>query len=118
MTVQKTLPSEGNPGPSSSSSAFSCCKSVENTSVDGDSVAEDSQGNNNTMFHSNQVDASGHPFPKRPPVDIEFRDIRYTVKSFSFAKRKFGKFNFYYKEVHSEHSLLGISLSKNLDFFS
>lgn len=50
----------------------------------------DSQGNNNTMYHNGYLEATqDYHFPKRPPVDIAFRDVRYTVKRFNLAKAKF-----------------------------
>lgn len=37
-------------------------------------------------------------FPKRPKVDIEFQNVKYTVKKFSFKNRQFGKHFKYSKD--------------------
>ncbi|XP_058453470.1 ATP-binding cassette sub-family G member 1-like [Malaya genurostris] len=81
----------GGGGHSTSVSSFSCCPANgESSSIGEDSIElSDSQGNNNTMFHSGKFEGEDYHFPKRPPVDIDFRDIRYTVKRFNLAKAKF-----------------------------
>lgn len=52
-------------------------------------MSEGSQGNNNTVYHNGFLEKEDYHFPKRPPVDIEFRDIRYTVRKFNVTKAKF-----------------------------
>lgn len=82
-------------GGGSTASAFSCCPgNGESSSIGEDSIEmSDSQGNNNTMYHNGYLEATqDYHFPKRPPVDIAFRDVRYTVKRFNLAKAKFGEF--------------------------
>ncbi|XP_021703784.1 ATP-binding cassette sub-family G member 1 [Aedes aegypti] len=71
-------------------SAFSCCPANgESSSIGEDSIElSDSQGNNNTMYHNGFFEKEDYHFPKRPTVDIEFRDIRYTVKKINFGKAK------------------------------
>ncbi|XP_055589004.1 LOW QUALITY PROTEIN: ATP-binding cassette sub-family G member 1-like [Uranotaenia lowii] len=72
-------------------SAFSSCcpTSGESSSIGGDSIElSDSQGNNNTMYKG-LFEGEDYRFPKRPQVDIDFRDIRFTLRKFNFAKVKF-----------------------------
>lgn len=75
-------------------SAFSCCPANgESSSIGEDSIElSDSQGNNNTMYHNGFFEKEDYHFPKRPTVDIEFRDIRYTVKKINFGKAKIGEY--------------------------
>ncbi|XP_052864562.1 uncharacterized protein LOC128271162 [Anopheles cruzii] len=75
-----------------SSSAFSCCPANgESSSIDDSIELNDSQegANNNTMYHNGLLEAQDYRFPKRQPVDIVFRDIRYNVKRFNISKAKF-----------------------------
>ena len=93
--------------PSDEKYQLSCCQSSAVTTPE-DSIAEDSigendsTGNNNTMFHTLEIDDipikkgllfndSAYGFPKRMAVDVEFQNIKYTVGKFSFRSRKFGK---------------------------
>ncbi|XP_062548938.1 ATP-binding cassette sub-family G member 1 [Armigeres subalbatus] len=78
-------------GGSTTASAFSCCPANgESSSIGEDSIElSDCQGNNNTMYHNGFFEKEDYHFPKRPPVDIEFRDIRYTVKKLNISKAKF-----------------------------
>ena len=46
---------------------------------------------NNNFYSNNLNDSTKYSFPKRKPIDIEFNDIRYNVKQFSFNERKFGE---------------------------
>nr|XP_029719908.1 ATP-binding cassette sub-family G member 1-like [Aedes albopictus] len=77
-------------GSTTTASAFSCCPANgESSSIGEDSIElSDSQGNNNTMYHNGFFEKEDYHFPKRPPVDIEFRDIRYTVKKINYSKAK------------------------------
>lgn len=104
--------------PSTSSSAIvGCCQSSNTTPENSiaDYCIEDFEApNNNTLFHvtgddGNGIETTTHDtnltvdvindkklsadfkFPKRPKVDIEFQNIKYTVKQFSFKQRQFGK---------------------------
>uniref|UniRef100_A0A182YSF3 Uncharacterized protein n=1 Tax=Anopheles stephensi TaxID=30069 RepID=A0A182YSF3_ANOST len=73
-------------------SSFSCCPANgESSSIDDSIELNDSQegGNNNTLYHNGLLEKQDYHFPKRPPVDIVFRDIRYEVKRFNIAKAKF-----------------------------
>ena len=80
----------------SSSGAFGCCPTAngESSSIDDSIELNDSQegGNNNTLYHNGLLEKQDYHFPKRPPVDIVFRDIRYDVRRFNIAKAKFGKY--------------------------
>lgn len=86
-------------------------------SISEDSIEEfdDGAANNNTMFHTHQfddtnggggiggrdanIDATNNlcfgtmdkNFPRRKTVDVEFQNIKYNVRKFSFRQRKFGK---------------------------
>uniref|UniRef100_A0A1Y9GLD0 ABC transporter domain-containing protein n=3 Tax=Anopheles arabiensis TaxID=7173 RepID=A0A1Y9GLD0_ANOAR len=77
----------------SSSGAFGCCPTAngESSSIDDSIELNDSQegGNNNTLYHNGLLEKQDYHFPKRPPVDIVFRDIRYDVRRFNIAKAKF-----------------------------
>ncbi|XP_062705223.1 ATP-binding cassette sub-family G member 1 [Aedes albopictus] len=77
-------------GSTTTASAFSCCPANgESSSIGEDSIELSvSQGNNNTMYHNGFFEKEDYHFPKRPPVDIEFRDIRYTVKKINYSKAK------------------------------
>lgn len=88
-----------------------CCQSSSSTtpenSISEDSIEDANAVNNNTMFHSHHIDNDksmateqmdglcfgnmDRNFPKRPAVDVEFQNIRYTVGKFSFRNRKFGE---------------------------
>lgn len=107
--------------PSTSSSIVGCCQSSsttpENSIVDFNEDDIIDSPNNNTLFHASnaagkvnsgttsekmisddkKMDSINFTFPKRPKVDIEFQNVRYTVKQFSFKNREFGKviFNFH-----------------------
>lgn len=61
---------------------------AENSIADGESIETNSNNNNDTMFN---LEKKEFRFPKRISVDVEFQDIKYTVGSFSFSKRKYGK---------------------------
>ncbi|XP_031638739.1 ATP-binding cassette sub-family G member 4 [Contarinia nasturtii] len=97
--------------PSTSSSiVVGCCQSSSTTPENSivDYIEEDLEApNNNTLFHAANIIENGEKipvgiiskkkasidftFPKRPKVDIEFQDVRYTVKTFSFKQREFEK---------------------------
>lgn len=86
-----------------------CCPSAEAITPDNSiteySGEDDELANNNTLFHTSEIndlttekmaivkgaDATKFTFPKRPKVDVEFQNLRYTVSKFSFNERKFGK---------------------------
>lgn len=72
----------------STTDACSSSEVINGEDGDDDYVA----GNNNSMFHSHHLDKSEYSFPRRIPVDMEFQNIKYTVGSFSFSKRKYGEF--------------------------
>ncbi|XP_058168547.1 uncharacterized protein LOC131283007 [Anopheles ziemanni] len=76
----------------SGSSGFSCCPANgESSSIDDSIELNDGQegGNNNTVYHNGLLEKQDYRFPKRPPVDLVFRDIRYDVKRFNISKAKF-----------------------------
>lgn len=87
-----------------------CCQSsaavTPDNSITEYSGEDDELANNNTLFHMpeitnglvvekiaivNGVDAAEFAFPKRPKVDVEFQNLRYTVSKFSFSEQKFGE---------------------------
>lgn len=85
-----------------------CCQSSNTTPENSivDYIEEDFEAsNNNRLFHatdkaknsSDLIDvitkkkAIDFVFPKRPKVDIEFQNIEYRVKQFSFQERRFGE---------------------------
>jgi hypothetical protein len=80
------------------STSLSCCQSkdsIENSSIDeiqsvGDDILQ--IDNNNIVYNVNGCDTNDNIFPKRESVDIEFSQLTYTVKKFSFSKRKFGEY--------------------------
>lgn len=113
-------PKEDKPSTSSASPIVACCQSSNTTpenSIADYCIEEDAEApNNNTLFHVTATDDDGNAievthdtnvtvdtitkqrrssvdfkFPKRPKVDIEFQNIKYTVKRFSFKERQFGK---------------------------
>lgn len=99
-----------------STSIVGCCQSSSTTPENSivDYIEEDLEApNNNTLFHacdaidnvngekvtSAAVDVIAKKkasidftFPKRPKVDIEFQNVKYAVKTFSFQNRRFGKY--------------------------
>lgn len=102
----------------STSSIVGCCQSSSTTPENSivDYIEEDLEApNNNTLFHASDAmeningermaSSTDQPidiiakkkasidftFPKRPKVDIEFQNVKYTVKKFSFKNRQFGK---------------------------
>lgn len=125
--------------PSTSSSIVGCCQSSSTTPENSivDYIEEDLESpNNNTLFHASQnvnsdkimisttTDASvidiiakkkasiDFTFPKRPKVDIEFQNVKYIVKKFSFQNRQFGKSNWYCLSLHRLKSVfLGLAIS-------
>lgn len=86
---------------SSAAQFVACCQS--STITPDNSIIEESNeelSNNNTMFHvpetgaekvASIADTMDFSFPKRPKVDIEFQNVKYTVGKFSLRHRKFGK---------------------------
>lgn len=75
------------------SHSMSCCQNStnsENISTDENSIEDFEQGNNNTVFHST-MENTVFSFPKRQAVDLEFKDMRFTVKKLSLAKRRIGE---------------------------
>lgn len=95
------------------SSLVACCQSSNTTPENSivECIEEDLEApNNNTLFHITTDDtqnmnatdvtievlgkkkiSSDFAFPKRPKVDIDFQNIRYTVKKFSFQQKQFGE---------------------------
>lgn len=101
QTVKVEKPSTSNFG--------TCCQSSSPMTTPDNSIieeyVEDEVANNNTMFHMPELNQlldekvafgkgldSDFSFPKRPKVDVEFQNVKYTVSQFSFQNRKFGKF--------------------------
>lgn len=99
--------------PSTSTSIVACCQSSSTTPENSivDFIDEDfiDTPNNNTLFHAanamnkvnaeksasdngKKMDSVDFTFPKRPKVDIEFQNVKYTVKQFSFKQREFGEY--------------------------
>lgn len=101
--------------PTASTSIVGCCQSSgttpDNSIVDYIDDEIDTP-NNNVLFHAaselnehdriqrnaidtvinyqNKMDKINFTFPKRPKVDIEFANMKYAVKLFSFKHRRFG----------------------------
>lgn len=42
--------------------------------------------NNNNMFHATGAQGKGYAFPKKARIDLEFRDVRFSVLEWSFRK--------------------------------
>lgn len=96
---------------STSSSIVSCCQSSTTTPDNSivDYIEKDIElPNNNTLYHAsddtikNLQDHIGKEivenrkaidfkFPKRPKIDIEFKDVKYIVKKISFKTHHIGK---------------------------
>lgn len=101
-----------------STSLVSCCQSTSTTPDNSivDYIEEDVETpNNNTVYHAAQKSGNGEKngagdqlaiepfskqspldtvefhFPKRPKVDVEFQNLRYTAKQFSMNTRRFGE---------------------------
>lgn len=80
-----------------------CCPSsaaiTPDNSITEYSAEDDELANNNTLFHLpetnddalEKIAVAEFTFPKRPKVDVEFQNLRYTVSKFSFNERKFGE---------------------------
>lgn len=68
---------------SPSRSSLSCCQ-ADNTSQNDVCSNGLVQANNNYFLQEK------HSFPKRPEIDLQFRDIRYRVKSWSIKSIKPG----------------------------
>lgn len=122
--------------PSTSSAIVGCCQSSTTTTPDNSvadyCIEEDAEApNNNTLFHvnaddENRIESTTHDanvtvdaitdkkvsadfkFPKRPKVDIEFQNIKYTVKQFSFKQRQFGEYKTKKKENEQLKSYIQI----------
>lgn len=91
----------------SSAAQFVACCQPSTITPDNSIVEESSEelSNNNTMFHMPETgklaenngkiasiaDTMDFSFPKRPKVDIEFQNVKYTIGKFSLRRRKFGK---------------------------
>lgn len=88
-----------------------CCQAAVGLTPENsilDESAENELGNNNNMFHlavpseidqlkaplANEFEVSELTFSKRPKVDVEFQNVKYTVNRFSFQQRKFGELIF------------------------
>lgn len=68
---------------------ISCCQTTSSRrSSKVSTIDSDSQANNNTLLEGYDVDVD---FTQRDPVDIEFQNIKYTVRQFSASQRKFVK---------------------------
>lgn len=72
-----------------------CCQS-DNISTDCGSSMEDLDEsvklNSPNNVNNNSDDSDKYHFPKRDPVDVEFKDLRFTASRFSLKKLKCGKF--------------------------
>lgn len=98
--------------PTTSSSIVACCQSSGTTPDNSivEYIDEDiDTPNNNSLFHAGdaneqdsrpvnvinnyqrRIDQINFTFPKRPTVDIEFHNMTFTSKAFSFQQRRFGK---------------------------
>lgn len=96
--------------PTASTSIVGCCQSSGTTPDNSivDYIDDDiDTPNNNVLFHAaesnqrnaidsvtkyqNRMDQINFTFPKRPKVDIEFANMKYAVKMFSFQHRRFGR---------------------------
>lgn len=99
--------------PSTSTSIVGCCQTSSTTPENSivDYIEADFEApNNQTLCHASDIieNVNGEKiavdsiakknasidftFPKRPKIDIEFQDVKYTVKRFSFKQREFGKY--------------------------
>lgn len=97
---------------STSSSIVACCQSTTTTPDNSivDYIEEDIEApNNNILYHAsddtikNLQDHIGKKivgnqkaiefkFPKRPKINIEFQDVKYSVRRFSFKNRHIGEY--------------------------
>lgn len=97
--------------PSTSTAIVGCCQSSSTTPENSivDYIEEDlGASNNNTLSHASKENETKNgekiavniigkqkginfTFPKRPKVDIEFQNVNYAVKQFSFKQRQFGE---------------------------
>lgn len=85
---------------------LNCCQPSTSTTPENSIVEDDEIANNNTMFNLQETDSAttekitfvknaavdDFEFPKRPKVDVEFQNLKYTVNQFSFQNRKFGEY--------------------------
>ncbi|GAB0089084.1 ATP-binding cassette sub-family G member 1 [Sergentomyia squamirostris] len=61
--------------------------SSEISIAESSSSDTDCQPNNNTMYHTNNVEEQSiYSFPRREAVDISFKNLKYTVKTVNFSK--------------------------------
>lgn len=96
---------------STSSSIVACCQSTTTTPENSivDYIEEDiGTPNNHTLYHASEdtiknlqvhigkeivgkQKAIDFMFPKRPKIDIEFQNVKYTVKKYSLKNRHIGE---------------------------
>lgn len=81
-----------------SSSPLNCCQTVSSNSVsnDEDIVSADAttnflNDNGNNNFDHYQA-KNKHKFPKRPPANLVFEDIKYTTTSWSMTRLRRGMY--------------------------
>lgn len=106
MSVKTTVEKQ-----STSTTIVGCCQSSSTTPENSivDYIEEDFEvSNNNTLSHAsneNETKNGGKvavniigkqkginfTLPKRPKVDMEFQNVKYAVKQFSFKQRQFGE---------------------------
>ncbi|XP_005179745.1 ATP-binding cassette sub-family G member 1 [Musca domestica] len=78
--------------------AMNCCSTAASSEISIDASSSTSSTLksattttkvNNNLSHNNKYDNIEKAFARCPEIDIEFENIRYTVKKFSFAEKKF-----------------------------
>lgn len=91
--------------------SMNCCTLATGsaTSIDDSSTASASAA---VKVNNNFNDPHNH-FAQCEPVDIEFSDVRYEVRKFSFAERKFGELS-NTKLNHRDYKLTDSSVTKEI----
>ena len=92
---------------SPSRSSLNCCQ-IDNTSENNVNEichlnVEETSINNN-YFNSTTTSKEKYSFPKRPEIDLSFRNIRYRVRTWNTRKFKLGKFFFFFFFTKSENN--------------
>lgn len=74
-----------------------CCQGVASSSSNtSDADSTHSANSGSLKNYQNIYDSFDVSFPKRPEVNIEFEKIKYTVRKFNLAEKKFGEYETFY----------------------
>lgn len=69
-----------------------CCQAGAGSSNNTSDVDSTHSTTGSLTHYQNIYDSFDVSFPKRPEINIEFEKIKYTVRKFNFAEKKFGEY--------------------------